>query len=131
MEVPTSEGVYQIRCAPGGMPIRVNRIMGPDPDGILYIGQSERLRSRIRTFWRAAKSDIRSTRTPHPPHSGGITYAVCRYAEKFPLDGLQVRWAQVKDSKHIEGGLLAWYVEKFIDGPPLNLNLNRKYYSLG
>ena len=59
-------GIYKIRMVDkDGKPIPINRIGGIDLEGIIYIGQSVRLRERIEDFIRGS-------------HSGGRTYKKMR-----------------------------------------------------
>ena len=45
--IPESSGVYKIQCIQDKKPIKINRVLGIDNQGILYIGKSENLRERL------------------------------------------------------------------------------------
>jgi excinuclease UvrABC nuclease subunit len=43
-QIPESRGVYFIYSCNNLIPIRLNRVLGTDEEGVLYIGKSENLR---------------------------------------------------------------------------------------
>ena len=51
--IPERAGVYQILCFKDKKYIRVNRVLGIDNEGILYIGKSVNLRERLRILKRS------------------------------------------------------------------------------
>ncbi|MEM0348639.1 MAG: hypothetical protein QW318_06985 [Candidatus Caldarchaeum sp.] len=72
--VPEKPGVYVVRWVENGKPRETPRFNGIDKNGIIYIGRSKNLKSRIRQFWRALKEEEKSG-DEEGPHSGGNTYS--------------------------------------------------------
>lgn len=67
--VPEKPGIYVIRWLKNGKPAIINRFKGKDKRGILYIGSSTNLKTRIKTFWKAATKD--KPGKEKESHSGG------------------------------------------------------------
>jgi hypothetical protein len=107
-------GVYEITCVKP-----INRAFGVDTKGVLYIGRSKLLGKRIRHFWSCADG---STKSGHP---AGRKYRKLRYGwrKKYGLNNIRIRWrihTSVNDAMQSEKKLIAMYVEKFGETPPLN-----------
>ena len=127
--IPTSKGVYQIRCAVNGRPIIIPRAGGCDENGILYIGKTESkqgLRHRIRLFWKGVHEKGETLEELSVPHTGANTYVIYSFSRKFPIDSLEVRWAVVDNPSEVERRLLEEYARKYLDKPPLNLTIRRR-----
>jgi hypothetical protein len=118
--IPHSSGVYQIRWAIEGKPRAICRAGGDDNSGLLYVGKSKALRVRIRTFWR----DI-INKTEH--HTAGYTYFYYGFEKKFKPEQLEVRWVELSEDKmdEWEDEILEDYAGKYLDKPPLNIELPR------
>lgn len=117
-----AHGIYQIRAVtPRGKPIRINRLLGADPEGVLYVGRSGlKFRSPSRTIANRLREFLKQQ------HSGGITYAkACSCLNgtpRFAGHQLQVRALFLED-KHItatESSVLAEYFAKHAELPPCN-----------
>lgn len=99
----------------------IHRVVGIDEDGILDIGESGRLRGRLRSFLKCAAT--RGT----AGHMAGWRYAYLRFARHFPLTELEVRWRHFPtkaEAYNEEGRLLAAYVAAHFELPPLNYKFN-------
>ncbi|MEK7678858.1 MAG: hypothetical protein AAB356_01575 [Deltaproteobacteria bacterium] len=119
-KIPESPGVYQIRCVgANGKPKKIKRLLNTDSEGILGIGESGYLRTRLRAFWGSPNQ-----------HAAAWNYSVFRYDKAFPKKFLQFCYAKTgaEDKKgknkavELEFRLLLEYRKKFLDGPPLNVN---------
>ena len=118
--IPSSSGVYQIRWAIDGKPQVIHRANGDDNSGLLYIGKSKTLRSRIGVFW---KDVINKTEV----HTAGYTYFYYSYEKKFKPEQLGVRWSPLPEDEFDswEDELLEDYAGKYLESPPLNIRLPR------
>jgi hypothetical protein len=90
--------------------------LGIDNQGILYIGQSENLRARIRMLWRVLNPKLKAT-----AHTFGSKYNENKKLKKaFPLKSLYVSYQITKEPKTLETNLLDKYFAKFGEVPPFN-----------
>ena len=113
--VTTGPGVYIIA---GNKPLP--RVVGVDRTGILDIGETGWLRSRLKMFYRSASGD-KSVR-----HSAGRRYLLFKLDCHFPFHSLRVRWTKYKtkaEARHMEGKLQREYIKHYYELPPLNANL--------
>jgi len=106
------EGIY-ILCA--DKPIQ--RILGTDESGILYIGKGEILSSRTRIG-----KLINSINDKEQKHEAGNRYNEALYVRKFPLESLSLKIELVKNPRNVEKNKLTEYYQKFGELPPLNRN---------
>ncbi len=111
--IPES-GVYQIRWSPDGRPKHIERLNGIDRNGVLYIGQSSRLPSRIIGHYRG-----RGTFSE--------TFVAYEFGRRISKDDLQVRWTEVGTEKLLneEERLLTKYIKRYLDSPPMNMGIRR------
>ena len=109
-------GLYQIRMVDREnkpIPIPIPRLAGIDPEGIVYIGKSIRLRPRIEDFFGGR-------------HSGGGTYFLVYRrlirSERFRNHSLQFRVLACEESdlEIKEANILRKYFRKFCELPPFN-----------
>ena len=126
-KVPNEPGVYKIRCKHK----QIGRLIGRDDDGILNIGESDKLRRRLRTFLRCANDPKKAG------HAAGCRYARLNLGKKgLPVGELEFRWKRIdvkepndkKETYREEGKLLKAYVDRFGELPPLNCKDNRSAY---
>lgn len=116
-DIPDVAGAYVVRCRG----ITINRAVGSDEDGVLDIGESAYLQSRLDSFWRCAREPGREG------HMAGWRYAHFRFNEKFPLDSLQVKWCRTADKNEaakLEAALFQVYLDRHKELPPLNYKFN-------
>ena len=110
--VTTGPGVYVIVA---NKPL--SRVVGVDRTGILDIGESAWLRSRLRMFFRSASGCKKVA------HSAGRRYLLFKLDRHIPFHTLRVRWTKLKtkaESKHMEGKLQREYIKHHCELPPLN-----------
>ncbi len=120
-DIPKEPRVYEVRWAINGKPQRINRLNGTDESGLLYIGVTANLQSRIKNFWRRINGG-------KSPHTAGHTFVAYNFERKIKLEHLEVRWAKLSNEEldKTEAALLEDYIKKFLDKPPLNLIVKRK-----
>jgi predicted GIY-YIG superfamily endonuclease len=80
---------YQVRQAINGKPQPINRLDRADNSGLLYIGVSTNLQSRIKNFWKRLKGG-------KAPHTAGHTFTAYNFERKIRPDHLEVRWVQLQ-----------------------------------
>ncbi len=100
----------------------LSRVVGVDPNGILDIGESAWLRSRLKSFYRRASGCKRVA------HSAGRRYVFFNLNRYFPLRTLRVRWIEKKtkkEARRMESKLLYEYIEHYHELPPLNAQFTR------
>jgi len=115
--IPKKEGVYQFRCIDNkGVPMVIPRSKNKDSYGVIYIGSSVNLRTRLRGFWRTIEMHDRSR------HAAAWTYCSFGYSSLFPSKRLQFRYKVTPSITTSEFDLLLAYRKKFADLPPLNSN---------
>jgi predicted GIY-YIG superfamily endonuclease len=114
---PEKPGVYELRYAPRGRPARLRRLVGVDAEALFYIGSSKNLRRRLAQFYRGYS------------HSAAGTYKRF-YRSRFALEDLEFRWGISRSKTSAvssERRMLLRYMNRFLDRPPLNLELMRGF----
>jgi hypothetical protein len=114
-EMLNKQGLYQIRMVDTyNNPIPISRLAETDESGIIYIGQSTKLRPRIENFYCGR-------------HSGGGMYGLVRLRlkrnKRYKGYSLQYRYMNIYDSdmmKKVETNLLRSYFRKYCELPPFN-----------
>ena len=115
-EIPETAGVYFIHSYYNGHPTRLNRVLGTDEEGLLYIGKSENLRERLRMLWRVLNPKLKAT-----AHTFGTKYNNNKkLREAFPLKSLYVSYRTTSEPKTLEFELLDKYFSKYGEVPPFN-----------
>ena len=114
--IPESGGVYFINSYNDNNLAKLNRVLGQDEDGILYIGKSENLRERLRMLWRVLNPKLKAT-----AHTFGTKYYNNKKLEEaFPLKSLYVSFRITTKPKILESELLDKYFSKYGEVPPFN-----------
>ena len=114
--IPEVGGVYHIYCYKGKKPITINRVLGIDNQGILYIGKSDNLRERLRMLRRVLNPNLKAT-----AHTFGSKFNDNKKLRKaFPLKSLFIKYQVSKESKKLEKDLLDQYFQNFGEVPPFN-----------
>ena len=114
--IPECGGVYFIQSYNNQIPIRLNRVLGTDEEGVLYIGKSENLRERLRMLWRVLNAKLKAT-----AHTFGTKYNDNKkLREAFPLKSLYVSFRITNEPKSLESELLYKYFSKYGEVPPFN-----------
>ncbi len=122
-EIEDKAGVYAIHArTETGEFEQIPRLLGCDPKGILFTGKSVRVRTRVRTFKRAAtQQEWWKTR-----HSEGHTYRwIPALQERFPIERLYVSVHYTDPPEVEESRRLRDYAFQFGEPPPLNLSAGR------
>lgn len=123
IQIPNLPGVYEIASEK-----KCQRCIGIDLEGILHIGETVNLRSRITNFKNCAKDqNVKG-------HMAGWRYSNSNLlSNQFPINTLKVRWVICDDKDHaivLESNRLKAYYEKHGEQPPLNYKANWKYLRL-
>lgn len=114
--IPECSGVYLIHSYNNQIPIRLNRVLDTDVEGVLYIGKSENIRERLRMLWRVLNPKLKAT-----AHTFGTKYnANKKLMKAFPLNSLYVSYRITNAPKTLESELLENYFAKFGEVPPFN-----------
>jgi hypothetical protein len=120
--VPRAPGAYIVRAlALGEQPHVIRRCIGEDAEGVLDIGETEYLRTRLTDMLRAMRDP------EYGKHAAGIRYALLEMNTMFPIEHLQFRYREVanKDAAYmLESELLNDYVARHFELPPLNYKFN-------
>lgn len=109
-------GVYKIIAVSGGKRVPVNRFLGTDDEGVLYIGKATSFLSRV----------IDLKKSISPAHNGSAHICGRRYkslpkiAEHFPFEMLQIELIPSDTPEVLEGLLLDTYRHRYGEVPPLN-----------
>jgi hypothetical protein len=115
IDVLHRQGLYQIRMVnPSNKPLPIPRLAGVDESGIIYIGKSVELRTRIENFYCGR-------------HSGGGMYNLVRLRLRRhkPYNNylLQYRYMKSNDENAMEKtetNLLRRYFRQYCELPPFN-----------
>jgi hypothetical protein len=102
--------------------LKIPRIFGVDTNGIVCVGESEGLRSRIRNFAACVAEGKDS-------HMAGWKYNLFNLKRCGPADSLIVRWFSGEDkeaARAMQWKILRAYILNHCEMPPLNGNLDRK-----
>lgn len=117
---PLRAGAYvlsaQSRAA--ATPLRLSRLLGTDDWGVLDIGESTNLATRILSLSKCARGEHASG------HSAGRRYARLGLAARLPPHDLLIAWKSGADSRRLEAETMDAYVSAFGELPPLNHKTN-------
>ncbi len=117
LQVDNRLGVYRIRAfEANGKALAINRLRGCDPLGILHIGKSVNLRTRIQAFRRSAEDGRNG-------HKAGIEWDEYGFEEHLPVDRLRFDYVYVgteDEALQLENKLHEEYRRKYLDRPPLD-----------
>lgn len=117
--IPEKNGVYIIYSLnKKHKPNHIQRVLGKDPKGIIYIGSApkQKLRVRLNNFRLCVLPQYKTTN-----HSGGKRYKRLKsFQKKFPISTLAFTYIVTKVAKKTEKKMLEDYCQKFGEVPPLN-----------
>lgn len=114
--IPKDGGIYKILCIQNKKPIKINRVLGIDNQGILYIGKSDNLKERLRMIWRVLNPNLKAN-----AHTFGTKYnGNYKLRKVFPLKTLFVSYKTTTAPKTLETKLINQYFAKFGEVPPFN-----------
>ena len=107
-------------------PVPIPRFLAPDPDGLLVIGETSRMKGRYNDFIRGmdkgrghSESNLLHLLIEHSPLN-----------QRFPGYRLQFRYRRVTDkpaAQRAQEQLIKKYVSKFGELPPLNCAIPNRY----
>lgn len=111
--------VYRIRLLESGKVISIQRFLGCDNEGILCIGKSNNLKSRLAQF-RRGKDNGREHYEAYRLYTSRE-----RLNELFPSRTYEYSFVKLEPGKEgdLEAELLKEYCREFGEVPPLNSNL--------
>ena len=112
-------GVYKLHCLDeenDSTFIPINRILGVDQEGVLYIGKASLIRNRIGDLMKSLSPTHKSFN-----HPAGIRYASNKkLQESFPFDRLCVTVLPSETPNDSEVHEMRKYFEEYGEVPPLN-----------
>ena len=117
LEVSGKPGVYRIRAfTEQGKPLPIPRLGGVDALGILHIGKSKNLGTRIRMFRQAAEG-LRAS------HHAGLEFFEWKFEKIVPREKLRFDYFETsteQEALKLERSLHEEYRNEFFDRPPLD-----------
>jgi len=123
--VPKMSGLYQLRWVIDGRPQPINRANNIDDSGCLYIGKTANLYRRIK---RLNHGLIQlQTKNVSYTHTAIYTYSYYGFNKKYKPEQIEIRCVEKpkEETDYWEEKLIGDYVEKYLDKPPLNINIRR------
>lgn len=111
---PYEPGAYVLRAC--GVVLR--RMLGDDEHGVLDVGESRSLASRLYQLRACAMGNRRSG------HMAGWRYAYLQLADRMPAHSLEVAWRVGADPYRLEAEVMKAYLDAFGELPPLNYKAN-------
>lgn len=109
-------GVYKIIAARHGVVVPINRFLGTDLDGRLYIGKASEFIYRV--------GILRRTILPNYSPNGHICSrrykGAAKITEMFPFTDLHIKFFPAENPRELEKALLNEYYQTFGEVPPLN-----------
>lgn len=122
-------GVYEIRLADQkGQPIGLSRFLDVDVEGLLVIGESANVATRLRDYYRASKGGASAHSEAERMYLIGLKTSFQKSVYKGSK--VQFRWMRLKDkaeAETYEERLLKTYFKRFGELPPLNSEMPRKH----
>ncbi|NBW27613.1 MAG: hypothetical protein EBR38_03460 [Flavobacteriaceae bacterium] len=116
-QIPSKSGIYKIYSIDErDKPKHLQRLLGIDQEGILYIGKSENLKDRVRMLWRVLQPNYNAT-----AHTFGLNYkSLLSIQTEFPLETLAIEFEENDNAKIFEKEILENYRQLYGEVPPLN-----------
>lgn len=109
-------GVYKIVAVRDGRRVPINRFLGTDPNGVLYIGKAACFLDRVINLKKSISPDMRGT-----SHICGRRYkSQPAIAKQFPYEILHTELICSEQPDKLENNLLKAYANEFGEVPPLN-----------
>ena len=112
-------GVYILKCSESindFSPIKINRFLGNDEDGVLYIGKANCFLDRVANLKKSISPNYKSS-----SHECGSRYKSSeKIKSKFPFDKLYVQLSGSSNPLELEKKYLKKYEDKFGELPPFN-----------
>jgi hypothetical protein len=122
-DISNSPGCYVLCCCKGDGFFSINRILGVDDAGTLYIGSGTSLCQRIGSLRKALCAAVsRDGYTDRGVHGCELKYTDA-LQQRFPFDSLKVLLYPATSNEEAwrqEAELLAEYERRFGEAPPFN-----------
>jgi hypothetical protein len=117
LNIPPRSGIYKVvSLDQNNNPVPIQRLLGPDANGVLFIGSSENLNDGLQMLWRAIQPNYSTT--AHPMYK---TYKNNpNVIAQFPIQTLAVDYQIVQNHKTSKDNQLNQYRLTFGEVPPLN-----------
>ncbi len=128
--VERNPGIYFLRWVKNGIPAKINRFTESDPEGLLYIGKSNDLKSRFKRIWNGINLEKKSEIINIPTLRKTIFF--CKIHEIIKIEEYEITWQHLStkiEAESQEAAALKLYTEKFKEPPPMNLQLCREKYA--
>lgn len=110
----TKGGVYKVIAVKLGERVPINRLLGTDPDGVLYIGKADSFLDRViglrKTLIYESSSHIFGRRFRNASN----------LKLEFPIESLYVELFQNENPAEQENKILDQYFQHYGEVPPLN-----------
>lgn len=111
-----SGGIYKLVAIRNNQVLPVNRFLGTDNEGVLYIGKANSFLDRVIELKKSISPDYKSS-----GHDCGKKYkSNSAISEQYPYEILFMKLTQSETPSDLERQLLSEYVKKFGEVPPLN-----------
>jgi len=120
--VPHSPGVYRIRAFADQSAQAIPRCQGADPEGVLHLGQSGDLRTRLIAFLKSANQGKKL-------HSAGCEFWDSGFGNRFSPEALFFDFVSTSSKKEALAIELAQHLEYrriYLDKPPLDSNVGQR-----
>lgn len=112
-------GVYIIKCVESvysPTPLPINRLLGQDNEGILYIGKADVFTKRVADF----KKSVNPIYSSKGHEAGYRLKSHPGLAASFPFNQLTAELIESDDPRFTECKIINEYEERFGELPPLN-----------
>ncbi|MFH0978973.1 MAG: hypothetical protein V1837_06775 [Candidatus Woesearchaeota archaeon] len=118
-KVPSKPGAYKISVFKAdGTPIRINRFLGVDPEGVIDIGESTDLHARLQNFKRNIEKGSGG-------HMAGWRFHFLKLYEKFKILKFSFEVCATKEQAYKkEYAMMKRYIDEHKELPPLNYKYN-------
>jgi len=109
-------GIYKVIAIRDDEPVTINRFLGSDKDGVLYIGKALSYLDRVITLKKSTAPKYKSSN-----HEFGARYKQHTSIKiHFPFETLYVKLQQSDTPNELECNELKKYFDTFGELPPLN-----------
>lgn len=113
----TGGGIYILSCTDQmGNTIRIGRLLGEDPDGILYIGKADTFLNRVIEL----KKSLSPKHVSQSHECGARHKSNEAISQRFPYDQLQIDLIADDNPRVAEQKALASYLTRYGELPPFN-----------
>jgi hypothetical protein len=129
--IENEPGIFFLRWKNNKNPVTINRLGGSDRNGILYVGESKKLRTRLQRIWRG----ITTIKIPKNKSSQTLrrTIIFCKLHEEISSEEYEIACQHLStkiEAQVQKAAALKIYTEKFKELPPLNLRLCTEKYGI-